>query len=81
MDLYNLVILSGWIAAISLALNFMTCLNMPWSKTKCLWKGDRPGTDKCDWKGFQPIAYMHSIIVWVTIAATIFHLIVAIAYR
>ncbi len=80
MDLHNLVIYSGWAAAISLALNFLTCLNMPWSKTKCLWKGDYPGSDKCDWKGFQPIAYMHSVFVWLTIIFSIVHIILAIAY-
>ena len=80
MDASNLINWSGWIAAIFLALNFLTCLNMPWSKTKCLWKGDFPGPDKCDWKGYQPLAYMHRIFAWLSIIAIIFHIVVSIAY-
>lgn len=80
MDFQNLTIISGWMAAIAIFLNFLTCLAMPWSKTKCLWKGDIPGPDKCDAKGFQPLAYMHRIFVWLSILAVAFHIIIAIAY-
>ncbi|HJN62187.1 MAG TPA: hypothetical protein QGH92_01125 [Candidatus Parcubacteria bacterium] len=80
MDSYNLVILSGWIAAFFLALNFLTCLVAPWSKTKCLWQGKYPGPDKCDHEGFKPIAYMHRIFVLLSVIAIVIHLILAISH-
>ncbi|KKS42708.1 hypothetical protein A3H03_00215 [Candidatus Kuenenbacteria bacterium RIFCSPLOWO2_12_FULL_42_13] len=79
MDNYNLILWSGRIAAIFLALNFLTCFAMPWSKTKCLWKGELPGPDKCDSQGFKPIAYAHRLFVWLTITFTVLHIVLAIA--
>lgn len=75
----DLTVISGWVAAIFITLNFLTCLATPWSKTKCLWQVNFPGKDKCDPQGFRPIAYTHRIFVWLSIVAVIFHVILAIA--
>lgn len=76
----DIAVISGWVAAFFIALNFLTCLVTPWSKTKCLWQGSFPGKDKCDVQGFKPIAYMHRVFVWLSITAVTLHIILAIAF-
>lgn len=69
----QLVKLTGYLAIISFALNFLTCFAMPWSKTKCPWKGCRPGKDPEDKTGHFSFYHYHHYFTWLTIVFVLVH--------
>lgn len=78
MELVTLVKLSGYLAGISLFFNFLTCCALPFSREHCPWRGDRPGPDKDDFKGFyRNLLSYHKIFVYSTITFVIIHFILA----
>lgn len=75
-----LINITGILAALSLAANFITCFSMPWSKQPSCWKGKYPGPDKCDYEGYRRLASFHRVFVWLTIIFASLHIILAIIF-
>jgi len=79
MDLTFLIKVTGVLAGISLAFNFLTCCALPFSKEHCPWRGDRPGPDKDDYKGFyRNLLSYHKIFVYSTIFFVGAHVLLAV---
>lgn len=72
--------ITGILAALFLAANFITCFSMPWSKTPSCWKGKYPGPDKCDHEGYRRLASFHRVFVWGTIIVSSIHIILAVIF-
>lgn len=75
----SIAIITGWIAAILMIGNFATCLAMPWAIKKFA------GCDPKECKGKEKskchaeiLGRYHKPFVWLTIFATIIHIIFAI---
>ena len=72
----SLTIITGWIAAILLIFNFVTCFVMPWSRRKfseC--EGKKCAKGECH---AMTLCQYHRPIVWFSILAIIFHIAVAL---
>jgi len=69
----NVTIITGWIAAILLAFNFLTCLVMPWAHKK---------VKECDGKHCveHPLCEHHKPIVFLSIIAIVVHIVVSLIY-
>ena len=67
----NLTIITGWIAAVLLFFNFLTCLVTPWAQKKI----KECNGKKCE---LHPLCEYHKPIVILSILAIILHVAVAL---
>ncbi len=72
----NPTIITGWIAAVFIVLNFGTCLIMPWARKHL----DEPDAKKCDGKGCHSasLGSYHKPIVILTIISVIVHIVISL---